>query len=148
MSRLEALSSGDNITMSKKNPTAKELKAMKAELKRLNKFITEQGDDNESTSGFGRVIGFPNEKNTKEYGTEYTYCEFVDANDAPLGSPRGNEEAEAVLKQLKGVRWGKNKRGKPRFDKAVKAWSMQTEHVPSFVVMGTKNGKGVFKATK
>ena len=128
--------------MSKSNPTAKDIKEMKAELARLNTFIAEQDGDTPTPGGFGRVIGFRNDKTSDEYSTEYTYCEFVDPNDNPLGSPRGDEEAEGVLKQLKAVRWGKNKRGKARFNKAVKAWSMQTEHVPSFVVMGKKNSKG------
>ncbi len=134
--------------MSKKNPTAKEVKDMKAELARLNAFIAKNGGDTASELSFGRVIGFRNDVNSDKYDTEYTFMEFVDANDAPLGSPRGNEEAEAVLKEIKKIRYGGNKRGKARFDKVAGAWSIQSDHVPSFVVMGTKNSKGVFKASK
>ena len=133
--------------MSKSKPNAKEVKAMKAELARLNKFIAKH-EGGSSGDGFGRVIGFRNDKNSEEYGTEYTYMEFVDPNDQPLGSPRGNEEAEAVLKQIKAIRYGKNKRGKARFDKSVGAWSILTEHVPAFVVLGKKNKAGKFTATK
>jgi hypothetical protein len=133
--------------MSKSNPTAKEISAMKKELARLNAFI-EGAEGTPSEGSYGRVIGFRNDANSDEYGTEYTYMEFVDPNDQPLGSPRGNEEAEAVLKQIKAIRYGGNKRGKARFDKAAKAWSIQTEHVPSFVVLGKKNKAGKFTATK
>ena len=134
--------------MSKSNPTPKEVKAMKAELKRLNKFIAEHGDDNASDSGFARVIGFRNDKNSDEFGTEYTHLQFVDSNNNAIGSPRGDEEAEGVLKQIKAIRYGGNKRGKARFDKGAAAWSIQTEHVPSFVVMGKKNSKGKFTPNK
>jgi hypothetical protein len=125
-----------------------QLKKAKAELARLNKFIAENDDAPQSTGNFGRVIGFRNDKNSDEYGTEYTFMEFVDPNDQPLGSPRGDEEAEGVLKEIKKLRYGGNKRGKARFDKAAKAWSIQTEHVPAFVVMGKKNKAGKFTATK
>jgi hypothetical protein len=119
---------------------------MKAELARLTKFIGEN-DGPKSEGNFGRVIGYRNDKNSEEYGTEYTFMEFVDPNDAPLGSPRGNDEAFAVLKEIKKLRYGASKRGKARFDKAAQAWSIQTEHVPAFVVMG-KKVKGKFTASK
>jgi hypothetical protein len=126
-------------------PKKMSVKEMKAELKRLNAFIgSEQGSKSEGN--FGRVIGYRNDKNSDEYGTEYTFMEFVDANDVPLGSPRGNSEAEEVLKAIKKIRFGKNKRGKARFNKKAGAWSIQTEHVPSFVTMGTKNKAGKFTA--
>jgi hypothetical protein len=124
-----------------------QLKKAKAELAKLNKFIAEN-DDTPSAGNFGRVIGFRNDENSDKYETEYTYMEFVDPNDAPLGSPRGDEEAEGVLKQIKAIRYGGNKRGKARFDKGAGAWSIQTEHVPAFVVMGKKNKAGKFTASK
>jgi peptidoglycan/xylan/chitin deacetylase (PgdA/CDA1 family) len=135
-------------TMSKNTPTLKE---MKAELAKLNAFIAKHSEDTKapkSTGNFGRVIGFRNDKNSDEYGTEYTYMEFVDSNDQPLGSPKGDEEAEAVLKQIKAIRYGATKRGKARFDKGAGAWSIQTEHVPSFVVLGKKAKNGKFTPNK
>ena len=130
--------------MPKKNTTPT-VAQMKAELARLNAFIA-QHETPKSTS-FGRVIGFRNDKNSDEYKSEYTYMEFVDANNVPLGSPRGNEEAEGLLKQIKDIRYGATKRGKARFDKAAGAWSILSEHVPSFVVMG-KKVKGTFTPNK
>ena len=120
---------------------------MKAELARLNAFI-ESNDTPKSEGNFGRVIGYRNDKNSDEYGTEYTYMEFVDPNDMPLGSPKGDEEAEGVLKAIKAVRYGATKRGKARFDRGAGAWSIQTEHVPSFVVLGKKNKAGKFTPNK
>lgn len=125
-----------------------QLKKAKAELAKLNAFIAaNEGTTSTSTVGC-RVIGYRNDHNSDEYGTEYTYMEFVDENNAPLGSPRGNSEAEELLKGIKAVRYGATKRGKARFDKGAAAWSLQTEHVPAFVIMGKKNAKGVFKADK
>ena len=130
-------------------PKKQNMKEMQAELARLNAFIAEN-EGTPSTGSFGRVIGWRNDANSEEYGTEYSYMEFVDSNGAPLGSPQasGDEEAIALFKEIKKLRYGGNKRGKARFDKAVKAWSIQTEHVPSFVVMGKKNKAGKFTATK
>jgi hypothetical protein len=134
--------------MPQKTPTKAQIKKMKAELARLNAFIGEAEGTTAPATGSCRVIGFPNEGNTTEYGTEYSYMEFVDENNKPLGSPRGNSEAEELLKEIKAVRYGKTKRGKARFDKGAAAWSIQTPHVPAFVIMGTKNAKGVFTASK
>jgi len=126
-----------------------QLKKAKAELAKLNAFIAAAEGTKAPSSTVGcRVIGYRNDHNSDEYGTEYTYMEFVDENNAPLGSPRGNSEAEELLKGIKAVRYGATKRGKARFDKGAAAWSLQTEYVPSFVIMGTKNAKGVFKASK
>ncbi len=119
---------------------------MKAELKRLNAVIAAE-EAKSSDSGFARVIGYRNDKNSDEYGVEYSLLQFVDEANQPIGSPRGDAEAEGVLKEIKKIRWGASGRGKPRFNKAAGAWSIQTEHVPAFVVMGTKNAKGVFKAS-
>lgn len=130
-------------------PKAQTIKQMKAELARLTKFIEGAAPVSTSTSTVGcRVIGYRNDKNSDEYNMEYTFMEFVDESNAPLGSPRGNSEAEELLKGIKAVRYGATKRGKARFDKGAGAWSIQSEHVPSFVIMGTKNAKGVFKAAK
>ena len=138
-------------TSKTRKPSISELKA---ELARLTAFIEAKTETPETKGktqaqhGFGRVIGYPNEVNTAEYGTEYTYMEFVDNEGKPFGSPKDNPEAEALLKEIKAVRYGKSKRGKARFDSAVKAWSIQTAHVPSFVVMGTKDSKGKFTPNK
>ncbi len=126
-------------------PKKQTLKQQTAELARLKAFI-EKSEAPKSKGSFGRVIGYRNDKNSDEYGTEYVFMEFVDAEGVPLGSPRGNPEAEEVLKEIKKIRFGKNKRGKARFNKKAGAWSIQTEHVPSFVVMGVKDNKGKFTA--
>ncbi len=128
-------------------PKKQTVASMKAKLARLNAFIAES-EGTTSEGSFGRVIGYRNDANSEKYDTDYTFMEFVDPNDTPLGSPRGNEEAEGVLKAIKAIRYGGNKRGKARFDKAEKAWSIQTEHVPSFVVMGKKNKAGKFTESK
>ena len=136
-------------TMEYQMPKKQTIKQMKAELARLTKFIEGAGERTTAPStGSCRVIGYRNDKNSDEYDMEYTFMEFVDENNAPLGSPRGNSEAEELLKAIKAVRYGATKRGKARFDKGAAAWSIQSEHVPSFVVLGTKNAKGVFKASK
>ncbi|KKN92294.1 hypothetical protein LCGC14_0207850 [marine sediment metagenome] len=127
-------------------PKKMTLKQQKAELARLEAFI-KKSESPKSKGSFGRVIGYRNDKNSDEYGTEYVFMEFVDSNDMPLGSPRGNPEAEAVLKEIKKIRFGASGRGKARFSKSEGAWSIQSEHVPSFVVMGTKNKAGTFKAS-
>lgn len=131
--------------MSKKQPTMKE---MKAELKRLNASLKAEEGKTQSEGGFARVIGYRNDANSDEYGVEYSLLQFVDEANQPIGSPRGDKEAEAVLKQIKAIRWGASKRGKPRFNKKAGAWSIQTEYVPNFVVMGSKNKAGKFTAKK
>jgi len=129
-------------------PRKQTVASMKKELARLNAFISDAEGTTAPSTGSCRVIGYRNDANSEEYNQEYTYMEFVDSDNKPLGSPRGNSEAEELLKGIKAVRYGATKRGKARFDKGAAAWSIQTEHVPSFVVMGTKNAKGVFKASK
>lgn len=130
-----------------------QLKKAKSELAKLNAFIAANEGTTAPSTGSCRVIGYRNDHNSDEYGTEYTYMEFVGAEGCnPIGSPRGNAEAEELLKGIKAVRYGATKRGKARFDKGAGAWSIQSDHVPSFVVLGkmtpAKGNKArSFKAT-
>jgi hypothetical protein len=91
------------------------LKEMKAELKRLNKFI----EDHEEARDTGFTV-YPNVVNTEKFGTEYSYVKLP-------------KDALELRKQLKAIRYGKTGRGKARWMKDEGAWSIVTS-----ALVGTK----------
>ncbi len=84
---------------------AKELKEMKATLKRLNNFIAK---NTPATTG---VKMTENTVNTKLFGNRYVFIE-IDKADLEL------------RKRLKAIRYGAQKRGKARWIKEASAWSI------------------------
>ena len=86
--------------------TQAKLKAAKAELKRLNKFI----EKHEGPKSQGYTIT-ENKANTEEYGERYVFVKIA------------KDDLES-RKALKAIRYGKMNRGKARWNKDAVAWSI------------------------
>ena len=89
--------------------SAKEIKAMKAELKRLNAFI--------KTHEAPKAEGFEmteNSVNTEKYGERYVFIKLA-------------KENTELRKKLKSIRYGASGRGKARWMKDLGLWSIKAE---------------------
>jgi len=92
--------------------TKAQLKAAKAELKRLNDFIAK-------AEGLGNPEGievYRNDLNSDSFGVEYSFVKIA-------------KDATELRKQLKAIRWGKAGKGKARWNSTEGAWSCLTEGI-------------------